>query len=35
LDPDSRTTHYRLYRRNRTPIWLALSWRALLALAPI
>lgn len=31
MDRDSQTTHYHLYRRPKTPVWLALSWRALLA----
>ena len=31
----SPTPRYHLYRRSRTPVWLALSWRALLALALI
>jgi len=32
---DADTTHYHLRRASRTPVWLALSWRALLALALI
>jgi len=35
VDISRRTPDYHLYRRSRTPIWLALSWRALLALALI
>lgn len=31
----SRPSPYHLYRRSRTPAWLALSWRALLAVALI
>ena len=29
---DADTVHYRLRRQSRTPAWLALSWRALVAL---
>lgn len=32
---DDQTPHYHLYRPSRTPAWLALSWRALLAFALI
>ena len=32
---DADTVHYRLRRQSRTPAWLALSWRALVALALI
>jgi voltage-gated potassium channel len=32
---DDQTPHYHLYRPSRTPVWLALSWRALLAFALI
>ncbi|MEG3166289.1 potassium channel family protein [Sphingomonas sp. PB2P19] len=32
---DADTVHYRLRRQSRTPVWLALSWRALVALGLI
>jgi hypothetical protein len=32
---DANAAHYRLRRQSRTPAWLALSWRALVALALI
>ena len=35
MDGSDATPHYHLYRRSRTPVWLALSWRALLAFALI
>ncbi|WP_314372317.1 potassium channel family protein [Sphingomonas paucimobilis] len=35
MDIAGRKPDYHLYRRSRTPIWLALSWRALLALGLI
>ena len=31
MERNAPTPHYHLYRRSRTPVWLALSWRALLA----
>jgi len=31
MERNDPTPHYHLYRRSRTPVWLALSWRALLA----
>nr|WP_317893986.1 potassium channel family protein [uncultured Sphingomonas sp.] len=35
MNRDDPTPHYHLYRRSQTPVWLALSWRALLAFALI
>ena len=32
---DADTGHYRLRRQSRTPAWLALSWRALVAVGLI
>ena len=32
---DAYTVHYRLRRQSRTPVWLALSLRALVAAGPI
>ena len=35
MNIERETRYYHLYRRSRAPIWLALSWRALLALGLI